>query len=142
MVDLSFASTELKTKVEPVVLPIIYEEKREEDMAKNLRINFKKIQRKHLSKSITLISHPAKKPYPKILCSKPILVIAPTPEPLTATAGSNPPPSGRLLPDEGATHPESERPSTGLYPPSSPGAPCPQPGGDNRTDEVDSLLYK
>lgn len=64
-----------------MVFPIIYEEKGDEDMAEKLRVGFKERQRKHLSESITVISHSAKKPYPEILCSKPLLIIAPALEP-------------------------------------------------------------
>ncbi|KAL6319877.1 hypothetical protein AAG906_036948 [Vitis piasezkii] len=66
-VDLSTASTEPKIEVEPVVPPINYKEEREEDMVVNLRAGFKERKRKRLSKSITVISFPSKRPYLKNL---------------------------------------------------------------------------
>lgn len=70
--------------------PIAYEEEEEKDMVANLRVGFKKSQRKRLSESITIISSHSKKPCSEPLYPKLVLVIAPTLTPSTNAAGSNP----------------------------------------------------
>ena len=58
-------------------------------MVANIRVGFKKRQHKRLSESISVIPPPAKMPCSKILCSKPVSIIAPVTEPLVAIAGTN-----------------------------------------------------
>lgn len=74
-VDLSAASTESETTVEPVVPHIAYEEEEEEDMVANLRVAFKERQRKHLSESITVIPPPSRSPCSEILYPWPIWLL-------------------------------------------------------------------
>lgn len=101
-------------EIELIVPPIICEEEREENMATNLRVEFKKRQCKYLSESIMVVPSSTKKPYIEILCSKPISTIAPTPEPSVATAGINSPSGEEIFSMEGAARPGLEGPSTGL----------------------------
>lgn len=108
------ASTEPDTEVEPVVPPVICEEEGEENMATNLRAGFKKRQCKCLSKSITVVSPSTKKPCIEILCPKPVLAIAPTLKPLTATLGINSLSGEGIFSTEGVTHPRPKGPFTGL----------------------------
>ncbi|KAL6348494.1 hypothetical protein AAG906_009954 [Vitis piasezkii] len=74
-------------------------------MVANLRAAFKERQRKRLSKSITVIPPPSKRPYLEILCPWPILAIAPILAPSATEAGSNPS-------AEEAAHPELIRSSS------------------------------
>lgn len=108
-VDWSIASTELSTGVELVVPPIACEEKENKDMVTNLRTKFKERQRRRLSESITVISPPSKRLCLEPLCPKPILVIAPVPEPSAATASTNPMSDERLLSVDGTSHQKPER---------------------------------
>lgn len=95
-----------------MVPPITYEEE-EEDMAANLRAKFKKRQHKSLSKSITVIIPPYKRPCQKILCSEFILTFASVTGPSAVAAGTNPTLDERLFSTEGSIHLESWRPSSG-----------------------------
>ena len=72
-----------------MVPPINYKEEGEEDMVANLRAGFKERQRKSLSESITVISFPSKRPYPKILYPELVLAIALELVPSTVATGSN-----------------------------------------------------
>lgn len=151
-VDLSFGNTEQEAEVDLVVLPIVYEEEGKEDMVANLRAESNKRQCKHLSESITIIPPPTKKPCPKILYLKPILAIAPAPEPLAAAVGSNPPLGRRLLLTNGAAHLELGRPFTGpeqlsddsvecvAFVPPCPYAPC-APSREEITELMKQISY-
>lgn len=111
-VELLVASAEPKTEVELVLPPITYKEE-EEDMAANLRARFKERQHKSLSKSITVIIPPYKRPCPKILCSELILTFASVIGPSVVAAGTNPMLDERLFSAEGSIHLEPWRPSSG-----------------------------
>ena len=64
-----------------MVSPIVYEKKREEeDMASNLRVEFRERQRKRLSESISVSPSPSKRPCLDAACLEP----APVPVPMTA----------------------------------------------------------
>ncbi|RVW27621.1 hypothetical protein CK203_099147 [Vitis vinifera] len=76
-------------------------------MVVNLRAAFKERQCKRLSKSITVIPPPSKRPYPEILCPWPILAIAPILTPSAVVVGDNPS-------TEEVAHPELRRPSSCL----------------------------
>lgn len=104
---------EPKTEVELAVPPITYEEE-EEDMAANLRARFKEKQHKSLSKSITVIIPPYKRPCLKILCSELILTFASVTGPSTVVVGTNPMLDERFFLAEGSIHLEPWRPSSGL----------------------------
>lgn len=67
----SYSSDRPKVGVNQIVPPIICEEekKREDDMASNLRVEFRERQRKLLSKSVVVNSTPSTK-----ACPKPVLV--------------------------------------------------------------------
>lgn len=88
-VDSSSVGTEPETKVESVVPCIIYEEERSEDMAANLRVDFKERQCKRLFESITVISLSAKKTCMEILYPELVSTIAPTLEPSAVAAGTS-----------------------------------------------------
>lgn len=89
-IELSTSSIELEVEVELMVPPIICKEEEEEDMATNLRVEYKERQRKHLSKSITIVPPPTKKPCMEILGQEPVSTIASTLEPSAAAAAGNP----------------------------------------------------
>ncbi|KAL6313060.1 hypothetical protein AAG906_012814 [Vitis piasezkii] len=67
----------------------------DEDMAANLRADFKKRQRKRLFESIMIVFPPTKKPCAEILCPVPISAITLAPEPLIAAVGTSHVPDGR-----------------------------------------------
>lgn len=89
-VELSTSSIESEVEVELMVPPIICKEEEEEDMTTNLRVEYKERQHKRLSKSITIVPPPTKKPCMEILGLKPVSAIASTLEPSAAAAAGNP----------------------------------------------------
>lgn len=83
-------------------------------MVANLRVGFKKRQRKRHFESITVIPPPTKMPCTKILYSEPVSIIALVPEPLVAVAGTNHVPDMRPFSAGKSFHPKLGGPSIGL----------------------------
>lgn len=102
-------------KVEPVVPCIICEAEGEEDMVVNLRVGFKKKQRKRLYESIAIASPPAKKSCTEILHSMLVSTIPLAPKPSVDAVGPSRVSTVRPLFGKDA-HPERGRPSTGPIP--------------------------
>lgn len=73
-----------------MVPPIVCEEEEEEDMVTNMRVGYKERQCKCLSKSITIVPPPTKKPCMEILGLEPVSAIPSTLEPSAAAAVGNP----------------------------------------------------
>lgn len=102
-------------KVEPVVPCIICEAEGEEDMALNLRVGFKKKQRKRLYESIAIAPLPAKKSCTEILHPMPVSTIPLAPKPSADAVGPSRVLTVRPLFGKDAD-PERGRPSTGPIP--------------------------
>lgn len=89
-VELSTSSIEPEVEVGPMVPPIVCEEEEDEDMVTNMRVGYKERKCKCLSKSITIVPPPTKKPCMEILGLEPVSVIPSTLEPSAAAAIGNP----------------------------------------------------
>ena len=115
MADSSTAGTNPETEVEPMVPCIICEPKGEEDMAKNLKSDFKERQRKWLSESITVAPPPAKKSYTEVLRPAPVSTIPSASKPTADVALPNCVSVARLSAGKDARH-DQFGPSTGSAP--------------------------
>ena len=116
--DSPSAGIEPETEVEPMVPCIICEAKKEEDMAANLRVDFKERQHKCLSESILVAPLTANKSYVEVPRTTPISDIPPTPKPSFDAIRPNRVPTARPPIGKDA-RPELNRASTGPAPPNS-----------------------
>lgn len=114
MTNLSSARTKQEMEVEPMVPRIIYEAKKEEEMATDVRVGFKERQSKNLSECITFAHPPTKKSCPKIPS---------VPNPSIDVEGPNCESAARPLVGKNA-HPERGGASTGSVPPSDDPVEC------------------
>lgn len=126
LVDSFFVGIELETEVEPVVLCIVCKNEENEDMAANLRTDFKERQCKHLSESILVVPPSTKKPYSKVLYPMSVSTVSPTPKPSTDGVGPN--------------HVPIVRPSTGKYARLKLGKPSIGPAQHN-DDSVECMAF-
>lgn len=143
---MSTTGVESETKVKPMAPLIIYEVKEEEDMAVNLRADFKEKECKRLFESIVVATPPTKKSCAEIPHATPILDIPSEPKPSSdAIRPSHVPTAKPPIGKYG--HPEQGEASTGLAPPNNNFVeyvvsvpPCPQVPRTPSREEMAKLL--